>query len=240
MMIAGLLLVAAALLLSMYNMREERAAESAAGDVLGQLLVRIAEGTPEPERVIIPDAPVSTAGVQADEMPEDAEATAVPPGGDVAAGVSPMPTMEALPAFVRNPDIAMPVQKVDGNAYIGVLEIPSLGLSLPVISEWNYPRLRIAPCRYTGSVYSRDIVISGHNYERHFGQLKLLTVGEEIRFTDADGNIFYYSVCGTEQLGKYDVYEMKNGDWDLTMFTCTYGGKNRVTVRCKLERYECP
>jgi hypothetical protein len=25
---------------------------------------------------------------------------------------------------------------------------------------------------------------------------------------------------------------MTDGEYDLTLFTCTYGGKSRVTVRC--------
>ncbi|MCI7736214.1 MAG: sortase [Clostridiales bacterium] len=143
----------------------------------------------------------------------------------------------SLPAFVLYPDMEMPTESVDGQVYIGVVEVPSLELSLPVISEWSYPRLKKAPCRFVGSVYSRDIVICGHNYERHFGRLKELSIGDEVRFTDVEGNVFFYSVCAMEQLEKKAVEEMMTGDWDLTLFTCTKGGLNRVTVRCKLERY---
>lgn len=143
----------------------------------------------------------------------------------------------SLPAFVLYPDMEMPTETVDGQIYIGVVEVPSLELSLPVISEWSYPRLKKAPCRFVGSVYSRDIVICGHNYERHFGRLKDLSIGDEVRFTDVEGNVFFYSVCAMEQLEKKAVEEMMTGDWDLTLFTCTKGGLTRVTVRCKLERY---
>ena len=57
-------------------------------------------------------------------------------------------------------------------------------------------------------------------------------------FTDAAGNIFSYSVKETEVLAPTDIEGMVSGDWDLTMFTCTIGGKSRVTVRC--ERLEAP
>ena len=143
----------------------------------------------------------------------------------------------AQPPFVLYPDMEMPAREIEGQTYIGMVEVPSLELSLPVISEWTYPRLKKAPCRYVGSVYSRDMVICGHNYDRHFGRLKELAVGDEVRFTDMDGNVFVYSVCGTQQLGKYAVEEMLAGEWDLTLFTCTKGGQMRVTVRCRLERY---
>ena len=141
------------------------------------------------------------------------------------------------PAFVRYPDMEMPMKEIDGETYIGVVEIPSLELSLPVMSDWSYPQLKKAPCRYVGSVYSHDVVICGHNYDRHFGRLKELVPGDEVRFTDMDGNVFRYSVCAVEQLAKTAVEEMQTGDWDLTLFTCTKGGVMRVTVRCALEEY---
>ena len=28
--------------------------------------------------------------------------------------------------------------------------------------------------------------------------------------------------------------EMESGDWDLTLFTCTVGGRTRDTIRCIL------
>lgn len=130
------------------------------------------------------------------------------------------------------PGMEMPTVEIDGRYYIGVLEIPVLGLKLPVMDEWSYPNLRIAPCRYKGSIYDDDLIVAAHNYSRHFGQLKNLETGTEVIFTDADGNTFSYVVALTETLEKTDVEKMESGEWDLTLFTCTYGGQTRVTVRC--------
>ena len=138
-----------------------------------------------------------------------------------------------IPIYQLYPDMEMPVYEVDGIAYIGVLEIPVLGLKLPVASEWSYPNLRSSPCRYQGSVYQDNMIIAGHNYNRHFGRLKDLGIGDEIRFTDADGNIFDYQVADLEFLPGTAVEEMEAGEWDMTLFTCTYGGKSRVTIRCR-------
>lgn len=130
-------------------------------------------------------------------------------------------------------DTPMPTEFVDGDAYIGVLRVPSLGLELPVMSEWSYPGLRIAPCRYYGSAYSDDMVIAAHNYATHFGGLGELSYGDEVSFTDVRGNVFVYEVASMEKLGPYDVQEMTDSEYDLTLFTCTLGGANRVTVRCE-------
>ena len=127
----------------------------------------------------------------------------------------------------------MPAVEEDGGDYIGVLELPLLGLELPVMESWSYPDLRVAPCRYSGSAYQDDMVVAAHNYKSHFGCLKELRLGDEVRFTDMEGNVFRYAVADLETLGKYDVEKMTSGDWDLTLFTCTYGGKSRVTVRCQ-------
>lgn len=69
-----------------------------------------------------------------------------------------------VPEYVLSPEIPMPEREIDGQTYIGVLDIPALELSLPIISEWSYAGLQIAPCRYAGSVYLENLVIAGHNY----------------------------------------------------------------------------
>lgn len=124
---------------------------------------------------------------------------------------------------------------VDGYAYIGTLSIPSYGLELPIMAEWSYPGLKIAPGRYTGSPQSDNMIICGHNYERHFGNLKYLEAGDEVDFTDVNGNVYQYQVEEVLILQPTDVEEMvdqTSSEWDLTLFTCTIGGQTRVTVRC--------
>ena len=191
LMTGGLLLIAAALFLTCFNLWDERRATNSAGEALREL-----------EAV----------------RPEEAEATE--------------PGEAEIPAYLLDPGREMPAVEVDGGRYIGVLEVPSLGLELPVMETWSYPNLRVAPCRYSGSAYQDDMIVAAHNYKTHFGQLKELRPGDEVRFTDTEGNVFRYAVAELETLGKYDVEEMTSGDWDLTLFTCTYGGQSRVTVRC--------
>lgn len=139
-----------------------------------------------------------------------------------------------LPDYMVDARVEMPVVEIDGNSYIGYLSIPSLELELPVLSEWSYPNLKIAPCRYYGSIYLDNMIIAAHNYNRHFGRIHSLEAGDEVCFTDMDGNEFHFSVLSIEQLWPYQAKEMaeSDGEWDLTLFTCTVGGRQRVTVRC--------
>lgn len=133
--------------------------------------------------------------------------------------------------FAANGD--MPVVDVDGHSFIGTVEIPSLGLLLPVQNEWDKKDAKYAVCRYKGSVYENDLIICGHNYEEHFGKLNQLNSGDDVIVTDMNGISYYFKVSNMETLGATDIEEMESGDWDLTLFTCTIGGANRVTIRCE-------
>jgi len=143
-------------------------------------------------------------------------------------------TDASVSASSQSPATTLQTVQIDGKHYIGLLTIPALNLSLPVNSTWSYPLLRKAPCCYQGSVQTGDLIIAGHNYKRHFGNLKLLSSGDEVCFTDADGYVYRYTVSSVETLAGKDIQGMTAGDWDLTLFTCTIGGARRVVVRCSL------
>ena len=128
--------------------------------------------------------------------------------------------------------LAADTVEIDGETYLGTLQIPDLGLELPILSEWSYPLLRVAPCRYTGSLQDRDLVLMAHNYARHFGRLSDLIGGEAVYFRDVHGRVASFAVAEVEILRPGQIEEMTAGEYPLTLFTCTYGGKTRVAVRC--------
>ena len=144
--------------------------------------------------------------------------------------------VSTLPLFIQNqepdPNREMPTTTIDGHEYVGYLVIPALELELPIMSGWSYPKLRIAPCRYSGSLYLDNLVLMAHNYKRHFGGIKDLRPGDQIFFTDLDGETVEYEVIALDVLQPSAIEDMTAGEFDLTLFTCTYGGKSRVTVRC--------
>lgn len=153
----------------------------------------------------------NNAGKQAADLLDKLEANR-PPSGDV----------EAAPVIV-----------VDGDAFCGKVIIDKLGIELPVYDEWDYNRLKSAPCRYMGSIADDDIVIAGHNYKSHFGPLDNLKNGDEIKFQDAFGTIYVYEVRELVTLDGTAVSDMQSGGWDFTLFTCNMSGEQRVTVRCE-------
>lgn len=128
--------------------------------------------------------------------------------------------------------LELPVKKIDGYDYVGYIEIPVLEIKLPVMSDWDYQKLKHAPCRQIGSSRSDDLVIAAHNYSGHFGRLKNLEKGDAVTFTDMEGIANNYSVERIDTVNPYDVDTVLNSDYDLVLYTCTPGGRTRVTVFC--------
>lgn len=121
---------------------------------------------------------------------------------------------------------------IAGQNYIGYILIPQIELEVPVIAECDDNKLKLAPCRYSGTTEGDDIVIAGHNYTKHFGRIPELSAGDEVYFINMDGVAVQYEVVATDILAATDIEDMTAGDYDLTMFTCNYSGQNRITVRC--------
>ena len=130
----------------------------------------------------------------------------------------------------------MPTFTADGREYVGAVEIPSLGISLPVLSAWSYANLKIAPCYYSGSCYTNDLVLCAHNYRSHFNALRWVDMGEDVFFTTVDGETFRYVIVNRETLNPDEVERLTqpDADWDLTLFTCFVGGATRCVIRCEL------
>ena len=107
----GVLLLLAALVLTVHNLREARQAEHFSGETAAKLTEEISrqrtarEAEPEPQS----------------EAPPEAEA--------------------------------------ESTDYLGLLELPTLSLTLPVAAEWSYPTLKRTPCRYSGPAGEVSFVI---------------------------------------------------------------------------------
>ena len=121
--------------------------------------------------------------------------------------------------------------KVNGDEYIGIINIPSLNVELPVMSDWSYEKMKKSPARYYGSLETNDLVICAHSYKNFFRYIKNLVKGDIVVITDINGNEYLFEVKVVEILKPENIKEMIESEFDLTLFTCTYDSQNRVTVR---------
>lgn len=124
------------------------------------------------------------------------------------------------------------IAMIDGYTYIGWLTIPDLELTLPVMADWDYKRLKLAPCRHFGAVETDDLVIAAHNYKTHFGRLSALTLGAVVTFTDLEGTETIYTLQKLDTISPDDVAVVRNSAYDLVLYTCTPGGAKRVAAFC--------
>lgn len=201
LVVLGAVLLLAALLLLLYNEEENRVAGESAEAGLSAVQEAIAE-------------------VQSRVTPEP---TAILEPGATEVPGTPTPEPTAIPD--------MPEVRVDGELYIGYLSLPEIEIELPVMSDWTYEKLRTAPCRQYGSLYTDDFVIAAHNYERHFGKLKNLSMGSECTFTDMAGNVVEFKLEKRELIDPFDEASTElvvDSGYDLVLYTCTIGGANRV------------
>lgn len=215
LVVIGILLIGSGVALAVYNFWDDGRASDAASSVLDHLEMlqqaQIDSGAPsDPGASPIPEAS-GTAGSGSDLEP---------------------PTGGYIPDYQLNPNMDPPAVEIDGSRYIGTIELPNLGIKLPVHENWSYPNLKIAPCRFQGSPYLDNMIICGHNYTTHLGRIKNLQPGDPVIFTDMDGNVFRYQVTKTEIIDQTHPEQIPAGDWDLTLFTCTLARVTRVTVRC--------
>lgn len=125
--------------------------------------------------------------------------------------------------------------QVLGDQYLGCLLIPSAGLEIPVLAEFSMDGLEYAAACYSGSIKTHDLVIAGHNYSRIFRPIKQLSVGTKVQIMDADGNVYNYQVTELTILQPNQVQVMTevSDQWDLSLFTCTTGGRSRYVLRCR-------
>ena len=141
-----------------------------------------------------------------------------------------------------NNSSGIPVEAVaaDGTSYYteSVLNIPSLGIEYPVLSDWSDELLKISLNKLHGPKPNEvgNYVIIGHNYKngKMFGKLPSISEGDTFTITDLSGKVVTYSVYKRYVVEPTDVSctsQRTDGKREVTLITCTNGGKQRLVVK---------
>ena len=222
---AGAVLVIAALLLFSHNRAEDRRAGESAEETLRLVEAAMAERETNGETGTTP-APGAA-------EPDAAATAANAPGASASPGAAAAGTETGPGGLPAPPALDMPTVHSGAYDYIGYLDFPGYGLTMPVAATWSFPALEISPCRHTGSVYNDNLVVAGHNYNTHFGVLFELQLGDIVTFTDVDGNAFTYTVRELTSVSPDDSDAVMNRGYALTLYTCNWDTTKRVTVFCE-------
>ena len=127
------------------------------------------------------------------------------------------------------------------NYVIGIVEIKSIGISYPIISECTDENLNISPCKFFGPNPNEigNLCIVAHNYNNYkfFSQINTLNFGNIITIYDLNGKKIDYYVYDKFEIN-YDDLECTNqdtnGNREITLITCNNIEKTRrIVVKAK-------
>jgi sortase A len=132
-------------------------------------------------------------------------------------------------------ETVIPAVYIDGYEAIGVLSVPSLDMTVPLLSSCDEERLKVSVCRYQGEIVDGEperLVIVGHNYKSLFGRLPGLSEGDEVVFQPVGRDPVSYQVSGMTEVTPDDHEGLEEGDWDMTLITCNADWSRRILIRC--------
>jgi len=124
---------------------------------------------------------------------------------------------------------------------IGLIEIPTIDISYPILSNSNDELLKISVCRFSGPLPNRigNLCIAGHNYRNSmmFSKLYKLNINDSIFITDLNNVRLEYII--------YEKYKVKENnlncttntnDIQVTLITCNdYNNSERIVIKAKVK-----
>lgn len=129
----------------------------------------------------------------------------------------------------------------DNISIIGLIEIPSINISYPILSNSSKDLLKISVCRFSGPLPNRNgnLCIAGHNYKNSmmFSKLYQLNIGDSIFITDLNNVKLEYII--------YDKFKVKENNLEcindtnnieITLITCNDNNNSeRIIVKAKMK-----
>ena len=142
------------------------------------------------------------------------------------------------------------IQETESNKYVtqsgatytteAVLNIPSLGINYPVLSDTSEELVKISLNKFWGPSPNTvgNYCIVGHNYKnkKMFGKLADIKNGDIVELTDNSGKTIKYAVYNKYVVNPEDVActsQLTNGNKEVTLITCTNYGKQRLVVKAR-------
>jgi len=122
----------------------------------------------------------------------------------------------------------------------GIIDIPKINLSYPIINDYSEANLNIAPVKFVGPEINEigNFVIVGHNNwnKEFFSNLNKLENGDIVKLTDHNNitqSYKVYDICEIKQNDFSCLNQDTNGKTELTLITCIkYQKSKRLVVKC--------
>lgn len=126
----------------------------------------------------------------------------------------------------------MPVLEIGGEDYVALVEIPALGLTLPVANEWDKVKVLTGPRRFDGTVYDGSLIVGGSDQPGQFSGFSYLEPGNAVTVTDMTGSVFYYVIDRIDRSSTASGEALETGEADLTLFVRNAYNLDYIQIRC--------
>lgn len=124
---------------------------------------------------------------------------------------------------------------------IGLIEIPKLAISYPILENSSEDLLKISVCRFSGPLPNRNgnLCIAGHNYKNSlmFSKLAKLEINDSIFITDLNNVKIEYVVYNKYKTsGNNLTCTNQTVDTEITLITCNDNNNSeRIVVKAKMK-----
>lgn len=124
---------------------------------------------------------------------------------------------------------------------IGLIEIPKINVSYPILSNSDDDLLKISVCRFSGPLPNRigNLCIAGHNYNNTlmFSQLNKLNIGDSIYITDLNNTKLEYTIYNKFKVKENNLRCTENSNnVQITLITCNENNNSeRVVIKAKVK-----
>ena len=122
---------------------------------------------------------------------------------------------------------------LSGYEVTGILQIPDLNRSWPIIASGDAAATAKIPSIYGGNPASGNLVIADSANNQQFAGLKDLPDGSKVVFTDISGREYRYQLATVETVPsqKQSAISRHRERWDAAIFTPNFSGRGQIVTR---------
>ena len=131
-------------------------------------------------------------------------------------------------------NVTMPMLEIDGEDFVGIIEVPNFSKTLPIYSKWNASKVTKYPCRYMGSMYDGSLIIGGCDNDGQFDFVKEISNGDTVLVTDTTGLRFKYTVTDINRTKDVSTENLTSQEADLILFARNTYSLDYTVIYCSL------
>ena len=131
-------------------------------------------------------------------------------------------------------------ENIKGHKVVGIIKIPKVKLEYPILEKTTEETLNLSITKFWGNEINEigNVTLAGHNNLSGvmFGKIRKLEKGDIIELTDIQNTTLKYEVFKTYIIDPNDIsciLPEKEDVREVTLITCTTGGKERFIVKAR-------